>query len=59
MHREYGCENFGCLYSDFANCDNGNIEQFGEECPHNEDECEIFNCCELCNNANTCSKYNN
>lgn len=59
MHREHDCGNFNCIYSDFANCDNGNIDNFGEECPHNEKDCEVYNCCERCDNQNTCATYSN
>lgn len=58
VHKEYGCDNFNCLCSDFADCDNGDSDFFGEECPHNESECELFNCCECCRNENTCPTYN-
>lgn len=57
-YKEYECDNFSCIYSDFADCNNSNAEQFGEECPHSKVGCEIFNCCERCNNMNTCPTYN-
>lgn len=58
MYREQGCDNFSCVFGNYSDCDNGNADAFGEECPHNEAGCKIFNDCEYCNNMNTCPTYN-